>query len=90
MRIFRYRRSVVGVSKAIQYRLCVLGIYVWTSNFSRNYGWFRFFGFGIKWKNYNFDNNILFSERNKKRLTIGKWVISYLPENKNKKIKRCN
>lgn len=42
-------------------------------------GWFRIFGFGIKWKDFTI-HPLLFSERNKysKGILVGWWYVGIL------------
>ena len=63
----------------------ILGLFcynIWTSVHGSKWGWFRIFGYGLKWKHES--RGLLFSERNgyKKYIKIGKWYIGYLPKNK--------
>jgi hypothetical protein len=46
-------------------------------------GWFRFFGFGLHWKDST-KHDLSFSERNgyRRYVKIGKWIVGYLPKYK--------
>jgi hypothetical protein len=59
--------------------LTILGVDVWSCYYKHGFGWFRFFGKGIKWKNVSI-YNYTFSERYgfSKGLNIGKWYVSIL------------
>jgi len=67
----------------------VYGIYflsnmrVWSSYNKNGLGWFRIFGYGLKWKNIK-HRPLLFSERHgyTKGITIMNWRISTLKRNR--------
>lgn len=45
----------------------------------KKHGWFRLFGYGLKFKNINY-NGLIFSERNgySKYIIVNNWLISFL------------
>lgn len=55
---------------------------IWLSYNSRYASFFRLFGRGLRWKHEKL--GLLFSERNgyRKYIKIGRWIIGYLPYNK--------
>ena len=57
---------------------------------TKNAGWFRIFGIGIKWKHEKL--GLLFSERIGKRkyIKIGSWIFGYLPYIKQKTYEHFN
>lgn len=57
----------------------IFGIYVWYSVSEDGFGWFRFFGFGLKWKDIT-KHEYTFSERNgySKGFFLWKWRIGVL------------
>ena len=63
--------------------LCLLGVTIWTSLYSKNQSWFRLFGRGFMWKHQ--DKGLRFSQRYgyTKYFKLGKWFIEYLPYRKN-------
>ncbi len=59
--------------------LRLLGINILTVYYQNRFGWFRFFGRGLKWKDIRLHEK-LFSERyeHTKYVMIGNWLIGYL------------
>lgn len=62
----------------------IFGVLLWASLYSKDGGWFRILGIGIKWKHESV--GLTFSERNgyRKYLKIGKWIFGYLSKFKMK------
>lgn len=72
---FQFR---LKIHDGTQYYFRVFGITIWCSNHFDKSGWFRIFGYGLRWKHKSL--GLLFSERNgyKKYIMIGDWNISIL------------
>ena len=67
-----------------EYVLQIAGIRFGEGVYNPKFGWLRIFGRGLQWKHES--RGLLFSERNgyRKYIKIRKWIIRYLPKDKNK------
>jgi hypothetical protein len=59
--------------------LKIFGFSAFSFHAVSGFGWFRFFGLGLHWKN-TLKHRLYFSERNgyKKNYNIGNWNISFI------------
>ena len=79
---YNFRFYNFNANNSIHHSLKLFGVSCWAFYYNNRFGWFRFFGRGLKWKDTSI-HRLTFSERNgySKGIQISKWRISYLPCN---------
>jgi hypothetical protein len=83
MKAIEFNKCKIDSQNGTQYVLRLFGVTCFVYSRHPKYGWFRFFGIGLNWEHEK--RGLLFSERNgySKYFKIGKWIVRYLPYNKN-------
>lgn len=77
----KYNKCVIDHNQGSQFILEFFNQRWFIGQHHPEYGWFRIFGVGLKWKHKK--RGLLFSERIGKRkyVKIGRWIVRYLPKN---------